>query len=104
MSEMEAEPMSTQVVDITDEVRMVDRTVRAEAAKLSVEDIHVVEVLGLKIQNLQLQRTLLQKDAEKAGEMVTKFQEDMKSVLNKYDVVVGRDQIAADGTITYNRG
>jgi len=71
--------------------------------KITLEDRQSVELLYVKIENLKLQQRILQGDLVKSSEMIQGLQKELMSkseeFQKKYGVVLGRDQIAADGTI-----
>jgi len=71
--------------------------------KISEEDRLSVENLYLRVENLALQRKVLQQDLAKADGMIKEVQQKLvdksKEFAQKYGIVLGRDQIAPDGTI-----
>jgi hypothetical protein len=74
-----------------------------EPRKISEEDRLTVENLYLRIENLALQKKAMQHDLARADEMIRDAQQKLlsksKEVQDKYGFVLGRDQVAPDGTI-----
>lgn len=82
--------MSNEIVPVKEVVAVEDR--------LSVENSY------LKITNLALQRTLLQRDLVKAetelAALQAKLAKDKLELEKKYSIDLSKDKIAEDGTIT----
>lgn len=77
--------------------------VALDQKKISDEDRQSIEIIYLKITNLDLQRKLMAADIAKADKMIGELQQQMiaktKELEEKYGLVIGRDNIGADGTI-----
>lgn len=81
----------------------VTATEKAPSRKITEEDRLTVENLYLRIENLALQKKLLQADLTRADELIREAQQKLVAksadLQERYGFVLGRDQVGSDGTI-----